>query len=241
VTAPRHTARDSPGGGAEASDAGRRSKVLRELRLMGRPAGVAELADVLGVHPNTIRFHLDKLVGDGRVDRVRGQGGAPGRPPTLYRAVRAMDPAGPRHFRLLAEVLVRALSAHPDPGGQAADAGREWGRGRALADGPGGSSTDGSADGSATPVDRLVGLLDELGFTPEPAPGAAGPDASRAGWLGLRSCPFLELATAQPGVVCPVHLGLMQGALQGWGADVTVDRLDPFVQPDLCLAHLAPA
>ena len=32
----------------------------------------------------------------------------------------------------------------------------------------------------------------------------------------------------------------MQGALHGWDAELTVDRLDPFVQPDLCLAHLAP-
>lgn len=238
MTASRRPARDFPDErGAGASDAGRRSRVLRELRLLGRPAGVAELADALGVHPNTIRFHLDKLVGSGRVDRVNGAGGTPGRPPKLYRAVRAMDPAGPRHFRLLAEVLVRALSAHPDPGGLAADAGREWGRGRALADRPPGGSTD----GSAPPVERLVGLLDELGFAPEPGSGAGEPDGRGAGWLGLRSCPFLELATAQPGVVCPVHLGLMQGALHGWDAELTVDRLDPFVQPDLCLAHLAPA
>ncbi|CKR87204.1 putative transcriptional regulatory protein [Mycobacterium tuberculosis] len=32
----------------------------------------------------------------------------------------------------------------------------------------------------------------------------------------------------------------MRGALQTWGAPVTVDRLDAFVEPDLCLAHFTP-
>jgi hypothetical protein len=33
----------------------------------------------------------------------------------------------------------------------------------------------------------------------------------------------------------------MQGAMGSWGAPVTVDRLEAFAEPDLCLAHLAPA
>jgi hypothetical protein len=32
----------------------------------------------------------------------------------------------------------------------------------------------------------------------------------------------------------------MQGALATWAAPVSVDRLDAFVEPDLCLAHIAP-
>jgi predicted ArsR family transcriptional regulator len=55
----------------------------------------------------------------------------------------------------------------------------------------------------------------------------------------LRHCPFLEVAADRSSVVCPVHLGLMQGALDAWDAPLTVDRLDPFVEPDLCLAHLS--
>ena len=38
-----------------------------------------------------------------------------------------------------------------------------------------------------------------------------------------------------------MHLGLMQGALTAMRAPITVDRLDPFVEPDLCVAHLASA
>ncbi len=208
----------------------RRELVLRELRVSAAPVGIAELADRLGVHPNTVRFHLDKLVDGGRVERVRARTASTGRPPQLYQAVRGMDPAGPRHFKLLARVLVEALSAHPEPAAEAARAGREWGRARALSDGPDAQRS--------SPSHRLVRLMDELGFAPEVSPPQG--KETEAAWLGLRSCPFLELATDRRAVVCPVHLGIMQGALQGWRADVTVDRLDPFVQPDLCLAHLAP-
>jgi hypothetical protein len=35
-----------------------------------------------------------------------------------------------------------------------------------------------------------------------------------------------------------MHLGLMQGAMTAMDATVSVDRLDPFVEPDLCLAHV---
>jgi predicted ArsR family transcriptional regulator len=57
----------------------------------------------------------------------------------------------------------------------------------------------------------------------------------------LRQCPFLDLVGTQARVICPVHLGLMQGVLGSLGATVTVERLDPFVEPDLCLARLGSA
>jgi predicted ArsR family transcriptional regulator len=91
-----------------------------------------------------------------------------------------------------------------------------------------------TAPGPAGPVGQLVGLLDELGFEPDRH------DAGDHGQVGLHHCPFLELAERRSAVVCPIHLGLMQGALQSWDAPVTVDRLEPFAEPDLCLARLAP-
>ncbi|COW05040.1 putative transcriptional regulatory protein [Mycobacterium tuberculosis] len=83
-------------------------------------------------------------------------------------------------------------------------------------------------------IDHLVAVLDDLGFAPERRASNGRQQ------VGLRHCPFLELAETQAGVVCPVHLGIMRGALQTWGAPVTVDRLDAFVEPDLCLAHFTP-
>ncbi|AEA26780.1 putative transcriptional regulator [Pseudonocardia dioxanivorans CB1190] len=205
--------------------AARRDVVLAALRDAAEPLGVAEIAARLRVHPNTVRFHLDALVDAGRAERVPVAPTGPGRPPLLFRARPGMDPTGPRNYRLLAAALVENLAAGPDPAAAAAAAGRAWGA--RLADGPPAAS---GPDG----VRSLVTLLDELGFAPQwPAPGR--PDDQ----LALRHCPFLELATTDAQVVCPLHLGLMQGALTALAAPVSVERLEPFAGPDLCLAHLS--
>jgi predicted ArsR family transcriptional regulator len=39
-------------------------------------------------------------------------------------------------------------------------------------------------------------------------------------------------------VVCAIHLGLMQGALEELRAPVETTSLEPFVTPRLCVAHL---
>lgn len=77
-----------------------------------------------------------------------------------------------------------------------------------------------------------MSLLDDLGFARRRLV------ADGAVQVGLRHCPFLDLADGALSVVCSIHLGLMQGALNPWRAPVTVDRLEPFDEPDLCLAHI---
>jgi len=190
---------------------------------------IIEIADVLGVHPNTVRFHLDSLVGDGQVEQVEPGRRGPGRPPLMFQAVRQMDRGGTRHYKLLAEILSLGLAADEDPSAKALAAGRAWGQKVETgleAEAPEATT---SADES---IERLVDVLDELGFAPELRTSEGEQQ------VGLRHCPFLELAETGSNVVCPVHLGLMQGALETWSAPVTVDRLEPFVEPDLCLAHL---
>lgn len=187
---------------------------------------IAAIAEKLDVHPNTVRFHLDTLFRDGRVERVEPDRGSPGRPPLMFRAVRQMDRGGPRRYRLLAEILATAFAADSDPSTKALAAGRAWGRRLDF------RSTSSGAAGAEESIDHLEGLLDELGFAPERR------EMEGQQQIGLRHCPFLEVAEARTSVVCPVHLGLMQGALENWGAPVAVDRLDAFVEPDLCLAHL---
>src|SRR5699024_697390 len=116
---------------------------------------------------------------------------------------------------------------------------------------------------AATAADPITGVdeaegrrgarLDTLGFAPEHA-GAAHRDSTgspRAGVatgevgapgpapLAVRHCPFLELAADHQEIVCPVHLGLMRGALEAWGAPVRADALEPFAEPDRCLVHLS--
>lgn len=50
----------------------------------------------------------------------------------------------------------------------------------------------------------------------------------------------LEVLTHRD-LVCPLHLGLMQGALTELGAPVTPASLHPFAEPSACVARLAHA
>lgn len=209
----------------------RRREVLDTLRSSRSPMSIVEIASRVGLHPNTVRFHLRGLVDDRRVERVEDTRGTPGRPALMFRAHVGMDPAGPRNYRLLAGALAGLLGAGPNPGGKAIEAGRVWGSRL--------TEYDAEADAVAPLTDdhatgRLMQLLGDLGFAPERDPAGAGP-------IGLRNCPFLDLVPEHTAVICPLHLGLMQGALGAWGAGVTATRLEPFVEADLCLAHIGPA
>ncbi|MDF3341800.1 helix-turn-helix domain-containing protein [Mycolicibacterium septicum] len=196
----------------------RRVDVLSTLKASATPMTIAQIAAELAVHANTVRFHLENLEAGGQVERVQPHHRSPGRPPQLYRAVRRMDPTGPTHYRMLAEILANGLAADDNPAAKAREMGRAWGR----------TMPRPAAD---SPVDALVQTLGDIGFAPEP------PEDDQ---LRLRHCPFLELAQTRAAIVCPIHLGLMQGALESWQAPVAVERLDAFVEPDLCVARLGP-
>jgi predicted ArsR family transcriptional regulator len=204
---------------------GRRHDVMRALKVAHSPMSIATIADALDVHPNTVRFHLGTLVNMGRVERVASDRKGPGRPALMFRATQRMNPGGLRRYRLLAEIFASGLARDQDADARALAVGRDWGL--RLEKPP--RKAAGVADAEES-IEQLVGLLDELGFAPE---------RRAVDQVELRHCPFLEVAESQKAVVCLTHLGLMRGALETWQAAVTVDRLDPFVEPDLCLVRLA--
>jgi predicted ArsR family transcriptional regulator len=205
-----------------------RTQVLDLLRAAAGPLGVQDIADRIGLHPNTARFHLDGLVAAGLAVRGPEVRDRPGRPRTVYRAV-SVAADGRRSYRLMAEILTTLIVENvPQPASVAAETGRVWGSYLTERPAPF-QHTD--ADQA---VERLVGVLAEIGFAPE-ADGGDEP----APRIRLRQCPFQEVAEHHQDVVCSVHLGLMQGALAEMRAPLTVDRLEPFVEQNLCLAHLA--
>lgn len=199
----------------------RRDEVLQALYDASQPLSIRDLADQLGVHVNTVRHHLDGLSADGMVESVAAATATPGRPPLMFRPVRSLDRGGERNFQLLARVLATTVASSPQGGARACEAGESWGR--SLVEDP-------RPLGARAATNRLVGLMDDLGFAP---------DTPVRGTIGLRQCPFLELIDDHRDVVCRVHLGLMRGALDAFDAPLTVTRLDPLVEPDLCVAHLA--
>jgi predicted ArsR family transcriptional regulator len=200
----------------------RRSETLDALRAAGAPLGVADVAERLGVHPNTARFHLDALVADGAAERTLERPSGPGRPRTVYAARPGMDRGGSRGYRLLAQILLSRLAAGPGGRAEAERAGREWGR--FLVDRP--PPFTRTSAGDAT--ERLTALLADLDFAPEPSGDA----------VRLRHCPFLELAEEYGPLVCDVHLGIMRGALAELDAPVEAEGLEPFAEPGACLARL---
>ena len=205
-----------------------RAHVLDLLRAAGSPAGVRDIADQAGLHPNTARFHLDALVDAGLAARAPKERTTPGRPSMAYRAAAGGETMGRRRYRLLAEMLTSLIAGMlPKPGEAAGEAGREWGRYLTEPPPPYQRLDAGKA------VGRLTATMAEIGFAPE-----AVTDGTRY-QLRLRQCPFREVAENHQDVVCQLHLGLMQGALAQMRAPVTADRLQPFAEPSLCIAYLA--
>src|SRR5262245_19929372 len=206
---------------------GRRQDVLAVLRGADAPLSITAVADRLSIHPNTARFHLVALLRTGQVESVETDRSKPGRPPLMFRAVPGMDPAGPRDYRMLAWILVAALAGRPNPARRAAAAGSTWAKLHIHAR---------EARSRRSAVERRTNLLAVLGIAPAERSGAGG-----IGELVLHNCPFLEPAQTSRDVVCPVHMGLMKGALSAWDAPITVSELTPFAEPGLCVVHLAPA
>jgi predicted ArsR family transcriptional regulator len=86
----------------------------------------------------------------------------------------------------------------------------------------------------AEPIERLVGLLDELGFEPQLE---RGDDGRR---ILMRRCPLIHEGGPDAAAVCPAHLGLIEDVLDELDASEEVDRLEPFVEPSLCVVALRP-
>ncbi len=204
-----------------------RARILGELADRG-PLDARELADHVGLHVNTVRVHLNALADAGLVESETLPPQGRGRPRVAYRATADAGEQGGRRYRLLAEILTALVARFgPDASEQLVEIGEAWGGYLVEAPPPYAELADDDA------VARLVELLAEIGFQPTLEQGGRGRR------ILMRPCPFLELARAHQDVICPIHLGLMRGALAELGARTRATTLQPFVQPDLCVAQLA--
>ena len=91
--------------GSQASRLGpRRAQVLEHLQRLTAAAPLDAIAEAVGIHQNTARFHLDALTAAGLVERHIEHREVPGRPKVLFRAARISREAS---FEDLAHVMVR--------------------------------------------------------------------------------------------------------------------------------------
>ncbi len=186
-----------------------RRDALSILRAAPGPLPVTALADRLGLHVTTVRFHLDRLERVGLVARESAHSGRRGRPAAAYRAVNVELTAA--RDQMIDALATAAARGGTSPEVDARDAGLRW-----AADLP-------VPHGDARTL--LTDVAERLGFNPEPADGG----------IRLVACPFRSAARRNPQVVCQVHLGLLQGiAARAHDGDQVGVGLVPFAEPQTC-------
>jgi len=200
-----------------------RAAVLDVLRNQPDPVGIDALAQATARHPNTVREQVNWLVQHGHVRRIRQPQDGRGRPAWLYEA-RGSRPGDGEYVELAAALAWRLQDASADTRGEAMAAGRQWGTD--LVDRRG-SLADPSPEAGRR---WTVELMDELGYDP-----TADEEARD---VVLHRCPLLQAAHRFPDVVCAVHLGMVQTALERNGADPAQAQLTPFSAPGQCRLRL---
>lgn len=205
-----------------------RARVLALLQDADEPMTAAAAGARLGLHVNSVRFHLDGLTEDGLVVRRREERSTPGRPKVLYAAATTAPGVAHRSYRLLAEILTSLLTDKlPNPAATAEQAGDAWGRYLTAPPQPFHKPQESEA------LQTLVHALDNMGFDSHIVDE---PDSLR---LEISHCPFLEVAQGHHDVVCSIHLGLIRGILDQTKAPVAAGTLEPLVEPSRCIAHLS--
>lgn len=182
-----------------------RYAIYLELARAAKPLTTAEIAETIDLHPNTVRPHLDRMREAGLIDVEVGGRGEIGRPQHRYSLLADAPSLGlePPVMPMLARLV---LSMAERLGAGAADAhaiGRDEGVAR--------SRPFASASSS---LEAIVSDLDVLGFDPVVSGDTDDPDAAV---IAFANCPFGDLATTHPDLVCSLHHGLIAGFVAGMG------------------------
>jgi predicted ArsR family transcriptional regulator len=203
-----------------------RYAIYRELSTSTSALAAQDLADRLGVHPNTIRLHLERLRDVGLIDVEAVHRGTVGRPQHLYFLADGAPGLGfdpPAHALLagLLGALSERVGASPE---EAAQTGNSWGR------------AAGRRTSARSCVDALEAELHGLGFEPVAAPG----DGTSEGGARIEflHCPFKELAEAYPELVCNLHRGLCEGLVEQVGGG-RVEEFATLYDPEPCHVTVA--
>lgn len=184
------------------------------------PVSRDEAASAAGIGRALAVYHLDKLVQSGLLtasyQRPPGRSGpGAGRPAKMYaRSDREFAVSvPPREYELAARLLVQAVEADPSDRSRTALAGAARRLGTEL----------GSAFRPSVAEPNVTGILTQQGY--EPCCGADGV-------IRLRNCPFHQLAEQHRELVCGMNLALVEGLVEGLGADGWHPALDP--RPGQC-------
>jgi predicted ArsR family transcriptional regulator len=192
-----------------------RYAIYLELARSARPLSTSDIAETLGLHPNTVRPHLDRMRDVGLVEARPDSRGAVGRPQILYSMAPDAPSLGlePPVFGMLARMLLGLAADAGVEGEPAAEAGRL--QGRQLA-----HRQMGGEPHRTEGVAAAVALLDELGFDPAVVVDDDGAT------VAFGHCPFADLARANPDLVCSLHRGVLEGFVDERGGATVIDFHD---------------
>ncbi|WP_337001886.1 MULTISPECIES: helix-turn-helix transcriptional regulator [unclassified Microbacterium] len=170
---------------------------------------IGELCEATGLHPNTVREHLQRLIEGGYVIPSIEHRTTRGRPRTLYSAATGVPGASSPVARDKAKAAARRgdlmRSMLPDA---ATDLGRE----------------------ATYQLDALVEHLEESGFEPVF-------DDQRL-TVDLSPCPHAAGRPEDRPLLCRVHLELMQGVLNEAGGPLEAECVRDAVLPSDCTVQL---
>jgi len=170
---------------------------------------IEQLCDETGLHPNTVREHLQRLREGGYVIASTERRTTRGRPRTLYSAATGTPEA-----------------SSPVARDKVAEAARRGDMMRSIL-----AAGDSPLGRAATyQLDALVEHLEESGF--EPVVDEVGLT------VDLTPCPHVVSRPEHRPMLCQVHLGLMQGVLAQAGGPLATACVRAAAQPEECTVQL---
>jgi len=170
---------------------------------------IGELCDATGLHANTVREHLQRLIEGGYVIQTTEHRTVRGRPRTLYSAATGAPEA-----------------SSPIAREKVAGAARRGDVMRSIL-----SEPASELGGDAThQLDALVEHLEESGFEPLVDEQTMTVD--------LSPCPHAASAPEHRPMLCQVHLGLMQGVLTEAGGPIAAPCVLAPRRPEECTVQL---
>jgi predicted ArsR family transcriptional regulator len=204
-----------------------RYAIYLELARSPRPQVTAEIAETLGLHPNTVRPHLDRMREVGLLEVTTDARGEVGRPQHRYSLAPDSPSLGlePPTMPMLARMVLSMARRVGANEADAAAVGEAEGAVRA-------------ARYAAAPsaLEALVADLDRLGFDPVVTgddEAVDDDDEPVTAVVAFANCPFADLARDHPDLVCALHRGLVAGFVAQMG-DAEVTEFCPLASRTPC-------
>jgi predicted ArsR family transcriptional regulator len=190
---------------------------LRIVRHLARhdSATLGELADVAGVHVNTVRGHVAALEDASVLVSTQKAATGPGRPAAEYRLADGWGLSSTDFLELAGLLAAALVRTRPDAEALRAT-GADWGR--YLVGRP----------GSHDVTVEVPRALERLGFHADVSGGT----------VRISGCPCAVVSPDHPEVVCALATGLVEGVLAASGSDVRVSEHDADPAGRRCTLHL---